>query len=366
MKKIKQFLLRVNRPFAIVNVCLVFIVAHGITIGSPATSTSRTSYPGLVRSSLVDNDLIQSDGKVVQPLLDFLKLFKIEHQGTVESINTAMQTHFIRKPGSERWDLVDSAQDQKWRPQALALLKRMGLIDAIPHTTVNADYFLLFGATLSRMEKRFADFLEQYQAGTLQYKNIVLLGGIRYLQPAELDSIKQNSAFEAFLKDRKKTEATLTEADLWRFVWQTKATDALKAQFQESKHNLFFINSTDTTHGTNQRATTHTTIETWLENFNPVPGKCHANVEKPYGVRIEKNLRYLLEKHSRAHKSTQHFSITWNSSAASDNLLLAVYKDELARAFYQEYDLKKYLGLLPDGIKADETKTNEPKSNKKK
>jgi len=350
----KQFLLRVKWPITIVSACLVAIMVNGIITASPATSTHKAPYLGVVRSSLVGNELIQSDGKVVQPLVDFLKLFKIEHQGTIESINTAMQMHFIRKPGSERWDLIDSAQDQKLRPQVLDLLKRMGLVDAIPPTTVNADYFLLFGATLGRIEKRFTDFLEQYQTGTLNCKNIVLLGGVRYLQPTELDSIKQNSTFASFLKDRKKTEATLTEADLWWFVWQTKATDALKAQFQESKHNLFFVNATNITHGTNQRATTHTTLETWLEDFKPVPGKCHANVEKPYGVRIEKNLRYALEKYSRAHESTQHFSITWNSPAAGDSLLLAVYKDELARAFHQEYDLKKYLGML----------SNEAKSNK--
>jgi hypothetical protein len=346
MKQIKQFLLSVKWSGTIVGACLVALMVNGIITASPATSTHKAPYLGVVRSSLVGNDLIQADGKVVQPLVDFLKLFKIEHQGTVESINKAMQMHFIRKPGSERWDLVDSPEDQKLRAQAFNLLKSMELVDAIPPTTVHADYFLLFGATLARIEKRFADFLEQYQRGTLTCKNIVLLGGIRYLRPTELDSIKQNSTFDAFLKDQKKTEATLTEADLWRFVWQTKATDALKAQFQESKDNLFFVNSTNITHGTNQRATTHTTLETWLEDFKPVPGKCHANVEKPYGVRMEKNLRHVLEKYSRAHESTQHFSITWNSPAADDNLLLAVYKDELARAFHQEYDLKKYLGML--------------------
>lgn len=333
---------------AIIGAFLLVVFSNCIIIGEAATPTTKTgtqTYAGLVHSSLVGNDLIQPGGKVVQPLLDFLKLFDVKHQGTVESINAAMQASFIRKPGSERWDLVDSAQDQKLRPQALELLKKMGLVDAIPHTTVNADYFLLFGALLPRIEKRFNDFLEQYQAGNLHGNNIVLLGGVRNLQPEELASIKQNSAFEAFLKDRKKTETMLTEADLWRFVWQTKATNALKNQFQESKHNLFFVNSTDTTHGTNQRATTHTTIEAWLEDFKPAPGQCHANVEKPYGIRIEKNLRLLLEKHSRSHSATQSFSITWNSPAAADNLLLAVYKDELARTFYQEYILKKYLGI---------------------
>ena len=61
---------------------------------------------------------------------------------------------------------------------------------------------------------------------------------------------------------------------------------------------------------------------------------------------MEKNLRLLLEKQEQTHPSTQHFSITWNSPAAHDDVLLAVYKDELAMAFNQEVLLRKYLATL--------------------
>jgi hypothetical protein len=354
MKSIKQFLLRVNWPVAIVSSCLVAIMINGIFTAGPVTSIYSTSYPGTVRSFVSRHELIQENGKAVRVLLDFLNLFQVEHQGTIESINAAMQTHFIRKPGAERWDLVDPAEDRQLRPQAMKLLKRMGMVEAMPRIGVNIDYFLLFGATLSTMEKRFADFVSQYKTATIECKSVVLLGGVRYLQPAELDSLRQHKAFSDFLKDQHKTEASLTEADLWRFIWQTKATAALKAQFQESKHNLFFVNATDVNYGTNLRATTHAAIEAWLEDFKPAPGKCHANIEKPYGVRMEQILRYALEKYSKEHEFTQYFSITWNSPAASDKLLLAVYKDELARAFYQEYELKKYLGMLPNQAVASE------------
>jgi hypothetical protein len=64
---------------------------------------------------------------------------------------------------------------------------------------------------------------------------------------------------------------------------------------------------------------------------------------------MEKNLRLLLEKHSQTSGLTnQRFSITWNSPAAPNDLLLANHKDELARTFYQEYQLKKYLGVIKD------------------
>jgi len=233
---------------------------------------------------------------------------------------------------------------------ALRLLRNMDFVDAIPHFQVNADYFILFGASLPRVEKRFNDFLVQYNAGTLQCKNIVFLGGIRKLQPSEIQTLRNTPGkiFENFLKEIDKREVDLTEADILRFVWMTKATSTLKRKFQEPK-NLYFVNATDITQGTNQRPTAATTVEAWLKDFLPTPGSCHANVEKPYAIRMEKVLRLALERYSRQLISPKNrFSISWNSPAVDNNLLLAVYKDELARAFCEEYKLKKYLGIIRD------------------
>lgn len=313
-------------------------------------TASVSSYPEVVNSSLLEYNLIKPDGGISEDLLAFLKLFGVQHEGTVQSVNTAMQQNFIRKAGQERWDLQDNSQDVVLRNQALALLKKMGLVNEIPHFQVDADYFLLFGATLSRSEQRFKDFVEQYTAGTLQCKNVILLGGVRKLQPSELDYIKDilGVSFINFLAKLGKKETDLTEADMLRFIWENEGPETLKSKFHESI-NLFFINSTDITQGTNQRPTTNSTIEAWLEECKPVPGKCHGNVEQPYGTRIEKNLRTCLEKYSRQLGVTSpKFSITWNSPAADDTLLLGVYKDELARNFYQEYNFKKSLHIIQE------------------
>jgi hypothetical protein len=152
-----------------------------------------------------------------------------------------MQQHFIRKSGTERWDLVDTDQAIKLRQPALELLNKMGFIEAVPHFKVQVDHFLLFGATLARMEKRFGDFLDQYNQGNLSCKNIVLLGGIRKLLEKEITAIhtELGAGYDEFLKILGKQSTELTEADALRFIWQTRATTNLKAQFQEGK-NLFF------------------------------------------------------------------------------------------------------------------------------
>jgi hypothetical protein len=339
-----------SRRLSIVIIFSCIIISYS-ACNLPATSHKQiANYPGLVSSSLLRYDLIEEGGQANEHLLNFLDLFGIKHQGTVKSINAAMQEHFIRKPGLERWHLEDTEQDKELRTPALELLRNMHLVEAIPYLSVNVDYFLLFGAKLPRMEQRFKDFLAQYNPGILQCKNIVLLGGVRKLMEDEVAVIQKELAdeYDNFLKRLGKQSTELTEADALRFIWQTKAIGNLKAQFQEGK-NLFFVNSTDITQGTNQRPTTGSTIETWLTEFKPAPGSCHANVEKPYGVRMEKNLRLILEKHSQALGSAnQKFSITWNSPAAANDLLLTTYKDELARTFFQEYLLKKHLGMIKE------------------
>ena len=137
-------------------------------------------------------------------------------------------------------------------------------------------------------------------------------------------------------------ETALTETDLFRFVWKTRATAQMQEHFTEG-NNLLFVNATKTTDGTNDRPTTRTTLEAWHEDYHPEPGSCHANVEKPYGVRLEKTLKLFLAQQSWQLKGNKRFSITWNSPRASRDLRLAVYKDELARAFNTELALRRFI-----------------------
>jgi len=345
--------LRVLSWYIIIGTIVTPVTGQALAAGTPQVGKV---YPGLVSSSLININLIDSDKKPVKPLLDFLKLYNIKHQGTLKSIKLAMEEYFIRKPSPTQLNLVaDTEQDVKVRSSALRLLRNMDFVDAIPHFRVNADYFLVFGGPLSRVEKRFNDFLIQYNAGTLQCKNIVLLGNSRKLQPSEVEKIRNTLGIKYgdFLKDIKKQGNQLTEADMLRYIWRTKATVNLKNKFQESV-NLFFVTSAfvdtlDVIQGNKPSPSTANTIEDWVKGCIPTPGSCHANVEKPYAVRMEKTLRLALEKYSREPLETKKpFSITWNSPAADNDVLMAVYKEELARAYSQEYELKKYLGIISE------------------
>lgn len=348
---------------------------------------------GYVTSSLQHITLIRAADQVDKNLLKFLELFDVPHDGTIEGINKAMQAHFLRKPTQELRDMAPAVVTPDVQDQAYALLQAMGFIDEIPHTAVEADYFLLFGAFTTRKKTRFRDFIDQYEQELLRCKQLVLLGGIRYLREDEIADIqetleKAGSSLPTFLQERHKWAAfqqqlaqlrhnaqwlaalqyvpeqiqdlplagltelliqhkklptalahakVLTETDAWYHLWAMYAPDVLKAAFQEG-HNLIFVNDLKIGSEGVQRPNTKTTVEAWYYTYCPKPGHIHANVEKPYGIRMEKALRTFLEGLPPEERG---FSITWNSPAAHAQLDLAVYKDQLARTFYQELLLRR-------------------------
>ncbi len=208
-------------------------------------ATQAVFHQGQVKSSLEDINLIKAGGKVDKNLLEFLALFNIQHDGTIASINQALRSNFLRNPGTELPGLKKSKQDEILKEKALHLLQKMSLVDEIPHFTVNADYFFLCGAFKFRMEERLQDFIDQYQAGALQCKNLVLLAGVRYLRKTEIDALakalqEHGSSLDEFLKKRgHNQQQDLTETDVWYWAWDQTAPKALKKNSKKGK--IYFL-----------------------------------------------------------------------------------------------------------------------------
>ncbi len=315
-----------------------------VVTASCSEAPKKAIHAPHVHSSMETRRLLQPDGTVDKNLLELLKLYNLDNDGTPAAVNKAMQEHFLRKPGQERRDLTDGESDSKVNEQAMALIQTMGFVDAIEkedkESKKKIDHFLIFGAMIERIETRFKDCVAQHEAGE-QMGNIVFLGGVRPLRQHETTAVEgalDKEGLEAFLKKVGKTDkAALTEADLCRFVWEQYATAKMKTAFEEGK-NLFFVNSTTTTEGTNDRPITKNTLEAWLNDCKPTPGRCHSNVEQPYATRLAHTLQLYLEQHSKApEQEGKTFTITWNSAEAVPGLPLRVFLDEIARAFYTEY-----------------------------
>lgn len=346
MQKLSKYALR-----RIVVICTLLVVNNFYScIGTEPRIKS------LVKSSMESMRLLKAGGKIDKNLLALLKLYELKHDGTPEGVNKAMQKNLLRQRGKERRDLKENEHDQVLKEKALLLYRAMGFIDGFAHTPTNdaeIDHFLVFGAMIGAVEKRFKDFVAQYNQG-LRCKHLALLGGVRKLREHEIKHIEEafdEESLRQFLSSIHKERETLTEADLFRFVWERYATADMRTDFKEGV-NLFFINATTKT-APNNRPNTRSTIEAWYEACQPQLIRLHSdteyirihsNTEQPYAMRMEKTLRGFLEKKSKAlPKGASHFSITWNCTSASKETKLPVLNDELAREFYTESVLDKIL-----------------------
>ena len=293
--------------------------------------------PSEVASSLEHIRLIRQDGSIHPALLSLMRHYKLRHDGTPASINKALQNNFLRRPGQERWELNDTLGNHINRASVLQWLQQMALTTAIPPVAREVDYFLLFGALYSSAYKRLEDWRRQYNKGLIRCKQLVLLAGNRQLLPREIAAMRQqvgDSAFQRWRQRMGRAKTQLTEALLWEFLWEHCVSTSVQKKFIRGK-NWLLINETGY-HPLKHRPTTSSTLFAWHALYHPSPGRCHANVEKPFAVRMEKTLRtFLLEAHTPG-----GWTITWNSAAAAPELPLAVYCDCLARTFYQELQLQ--------------------------
>ena len=81
--------------------------------------------------------MVNSQGKVSDSMLQLLALTGVEHDGSLASIVKETQAQWLRKPGQERWDIVE--QDYKQRDEINKLLKKMGFINEIKPILVKHD-----------------------------------------------------------------------------------------------------------------------------------------------------------------------------------------------------------------------------------
>ena len=72
---------------------------------------------------------ILSQETISKPLFSILDITGIKHNGTLSSIVEATQKSWLRKEGSERWEMGN--QGEELRDQLLSPLKSLGVIDKI-------------------------------------------------------------------------------------------------------------------------------------------------------------------------------------------------------------------------------------------
>lgn len=281
-----------------------------LLILSTLTSCVNTKEPVVDPTTYAT--LFDANATPTAPLRELFAVIKIPCSATLGEINKTAQANLLRK--GERWEI-----EQKWeseRERIMPLLRTLGFLDAqLPATFTSQTpayaFIFVLGGLQSRIEKRIAQLAtlaQTYPALLAPNKagkrpTIVLLTGERPLDP------KQESLAQEQLQ---------TEADMMRVLMQRSPLGTYP--------NIELISAPMKTDakGNKVRPTTDDTVIAFKAS-HPTPELGLIITDQPFG------LRQLLVLKSLLPGWTLHTA----TAAATENLPVAVFLDELARTIYQ-------------------------------
>lgn len=222
------------------------------------------------------------------------------------------QKEWLRKPGTERWDINPNLRQELY-DKLEPILKKLGLIDAIMlNDNVVPDYLVILGATSKSLNVAFSftdKLLEKFKEK--KPKVIVLVG----------QRVITDEAEKAFLKQCNAPATVKTETDAAKFLIN------LYPQLKSSKSIIFV----DTPGSLNQRPTTQDTIKEWLKS-NPKFGNIVAISRVPFVQYQDTVLRTYLP---------EEFTLVTVGPKDDREMSVGLYLDTLARWIYQENERRK-------------------------
>lgn len=248
------------------------------------------------------------DNKSVQELVDFT------------------QHDWLRKPGTERWQMQEIAALNN-KDAVMVCFKKLELLNTIAPTKKVYDYCIVFGSAATSMRKRIAYAFALYKQGII-CKRFVFLGGQRPLDPTQES--------KEILCDRTNNE--LPVRDSWQEPQEmpTNETELIKFLLDQTEipasinpDDFVFVHAPMKTNpnGTPARPTTGDTMHHWLAT-NPAPGSCLFVSSQPYVGYQDSVARTFMP---------DTFTIeTVGAQSVDTNDSISVLLDTVARWLYQE------------------------------
>ena len=237
---------------------------------------------------------------------------------TLENLMKVIRTSWMRKEGSERWELVDSDKILSDRERFLALFDKLGFLYEKSPKFKKYDYVLFLGSLQKRVENRL-DYLTSLWNKGIRFNQIILLGGERPL-----------------IKDQESLTSTLqegaTELDMMQAVFKSRR---LKWPLELAEIELISVN---TPKMAGKRPNTGDTINAWLAK-RPHSGSVLAISNQPY-VNYQNNvIRSLLPS---------DFTLDTTGSSANQEEKISVLLDAVAGFISADYSRVKSLLQEPN------------------
>jgi hypothetical protein len=282
-----------------------------------APSLQRTVGSLLTPPKLVDrtlNQLVNQRVRAHPALLTVCQLTDITLSAapSLEEIIQKTQRHWLRKPGLERHELIDSSYEAK-RYLLLPLLQPLKVLDKVEAKQIYNPYdvVLIHGAMADAVKIRIQFLMTEYQRG-VRFNQVVLLSGDR-----PLHTEKESEYLQLGLT---------TEAEMMQHLWETMPglTDSIK------QHVHLVVAKGKIVNGKYKRPNTRDTVYQWLNELAPKLGDRYLAVSHQPFVPFQDFVLYntLTEK-------LKHISLETIGPQASLDERVAVHLDNLARCLYE-------------------------------
>ncbi|KKR97179.1 MAG: hypothetical protein UU47_C0002G0051 [candidate division TM6 bacterium GW2011_GWE2_41_16] len=292
------------------------------------------SFSAVITKPVAQNSQLKittSDQKPQQPLLDLLGICAITHDGSLKNIVQQTQQTWLRKSGTERWQM--NASERLPSTIALPYFEKLGMVQKIVPSHKNYDYALVLGATTGTVRNRLAYLANLWQQG-IRFTTLVLLGSERPLDTTTEPEASLNNIPQRGLPTRTNWQAPTTlpqtESTMMRMIFeQVEIPEDMRAC------QLVVVNSPQqiTPEGKIKRATTADTLRDWLK-MNPAPGLCLFVSNQPYVAYQHAVVESMLPQSFIVDTVGERID---NETANNINICF----DCLARWLYQEYHNSK-------------------------
>lgn len=311
----------------IVPILIVLPITFFITKGT-ATSVESSYKP----AQPLAHWILTEEGKPMQSLERLLTIIPLEQlkgipadQITLQQLVDATQKEWLRKPGSERWQIEEKFPEL--RTKIIGALDEIGLFTEIKPSDKKYSYCLILGATVQRVRTRLAYAIALYNAG-IHFDRIIFLGGQRPLD-ANIESAAMlvdpaNGELSIRADWQQPAPLPTTEYGMMKLVYDQADMPAAFASIP-----VTFIDSPmqQKPDGTLARPTTGDTIKDWLAT-EPKTGSCLFISNQPYVGYQDAVARTFMPA---------TFGVeTVGPRVDKDDELVAVLLDTMARWLYQE------------------------------
>ena len=147
---------------------IAFIILSSVALNGMQTLVAKSDPTVLI------------DENVSPTLKKILEVTNITHDGNLQSVVEATQKAWLRKAGTERWDVDDSFE--KLHDQLYPLFKELGILEEITPSKKVYDYGVVLGAMVTRIRDRLNLMLRAFESG-VRYKKLIIQVGDRERHP---------------------------------------------------------------------------------------------------------------------------------------------------------------------------------------